>query len=180
VDVDSVTGRRQPSRSDLGRSVRILVVEDESKLARFQKGLAEERFSVDIAADGETALEQVRTTAYDVVILDIMIPRIDGFGVCRQIRALGLDVPVLIVSARGLVDDRIKGLDTGADDYLTKPFAFGELSARVRALLRRRQPSTLLLLKVSDLTLAPVEADRIESWRQRLPAARLPPDHAPD
>lgn len=137
--------------------VRILVVEDELKLAHFiQKGLAEERFVVDVASDGETALERVRAIAYDVVILDLMIPGVDGFGVCRQIRALGLEVPVLIVSARGLVDDRIRGLDTGADDYLTKPFAFGELSARVRALLRRRQPSALLLLKVHDLTLDPV------------------------
>lgn len=137
--------------------MRILVVEDESKLAHFiQKGLAEERFLVDIVADGEAALDRVRTTAYDVVILDLMIPGIDGFGVCRQIRAMGLEVPVLIVSARGLVDDRIKGLDTGADDYLTKPFAFGELSARVRALLRRRQPSALLLLTVGDLAFDPV------------------------
>lgn len=137
--------------------VRILVVEDETKLARFvQKGLIEEGFAVDVAADSEAALDRVRATAYDLIILDIMIPGIDGFGVCRQIRALGLEVPVLMLSARGLVEDRIKGLDTGADDYLTKPFAFGELSARVRALLRRRKPTALLPIIVADLTLDPV------------------------
>ena len=137
--------------------MRILVVEDEMKLARFiQKGLMEESFAVDVVADGETALDRVRATAYDLIILDIMIPGIDGFGVCRQIRALGLEVPVLMLSARGMVEDRIKGLDTGADDYLTKPFAFGELSARVRALLRRRKPTALLPLTVADLTLDPV------------------------
>lgn len=134
--------------------MRILVVEDEAKLARFiQKGLSEEMFAVDIVGDGEAAVDRVRATAYDLVILDIMIPGIDGFGVCRQIRSLGLEVPVLMLSARGMVEDRIKGLDTGADDYLIKPFAFGELSARVRALLRRHQPSALLPLKVADLSL---------------------------
>jgi len=137
--------------------VRILVVEDETKLARFiQKGLAEEMFAVDVVADGEIALDRIRTTAYDLVILDIMIPGIDGFGVCRQVRTLGLDLPILMLSARGMVEDRIKGLDTGADDYLTKPFVFGELSARVRALVRRRQPTALLPLKVADLALDPV------------------------
>ena len=137
--------------------MRILVVEDETKLARFiQKGLTEEAFAVEVASDGETALDRVRATAYDLVILDVMIPGIDGFGVCRQIRALGLEVPVLMLSARGLVEDRIRGLDTGADDYLTKPFAFGELSARVRALLRRRKPTALLSMTVADLTLDPV------------------------
>lgn len=137
--------------------MRILVVEDEAKLARFiQKGLTEEMFAIDVVGDGEAALDHVKATAYDLVILDIMIPGIDGFGVCRQIRTLGLEVPVLMLSARGLVEDRIKGLDTGADDYLVKPFAFGELSARVRALLRRRQPTALLPLRVADLSLDPV------------------------
>jgi DNA-binding response OmpR family regulator len=137
--------------------MRILVVEDEAKLARFiHKGLTEEMFAVDVASDGEAALDHIKTTAYDLVILDIMIPGIDGFGVCRQIRTLGLEIPVLMLSARGMVEDRIKGLDTGADDYLVKPFAFGELSARVRALLRRRQPTALLPLKVADLSLDPV------------------------
>ena len=137
--------------------MRVLVVEDEAKLARFiRKGLTEETFAVDVVADGETALDRARATAYDLVILDIMIPGMDGFAVCQRIRTLGLEVPILMLSARGMVDDRIKGLDCGADDYLTKPFVYGELSARVRALLRRRQPSALLPLRVADLTLDPV------------------------
>ena len=136
--------------------MRILVVEDEAKLARFiQTGLTDEAFAVDVVADGEAALDRIRATTYDLIILDIMIPGIDGFRVCREIRAAGFEVPVLMLSARGMVEDRIKGLDTGADDYLTKPFAFGELNARVRALLRRRKPTELLLLKVADLSLDP-------------------------
>ena len=137
--------------------MRVLLVEDEPKLARFvQKGLTEESFSVDVAADGEEALERARRTTYDLVILDLMLPRMDGFAVCRELRALGSETPILMLSARGLVEDRVKGLELGADDYLTKPFAFSELSARVRALMRRRQPSTLLVLKVGNLTLDPI------------------------
>ena len=137
--------------------MRILIVEDEPKLARFiQKGLAEELFTADVATDGQAALDRARTTAYDLVILDVMIPGPDGFTVCRQIRTSGSDVPILILSARGMVEDRVKGLNSGADDYLTKPFAFAELRARVRALLRRHQPTALLPLEVADLTLDPV------------------------
>jgi len=137
--------------------VRILIVEDETKLACFiQKGLMEEAFAVDVVANGETALDRIKATAYDLIILDIMIPGVDGFSVCREIRVSGLELPVLMLSARGMVEDRIKGLDTGADDYLTKPFEFGELSARVRALLRRRKPTALFPLTVADLTLDPV------------------------
>lgn len=137
--------------------MRVLLVEDEPKLARFvQKGLTEEAFAVDVARDGEEALERARRTAYDLVILDLMLPGIDGFAVCRELRALGTETPILILSARGMVEDRVKGLELGADDYLTKPFVFSELSARVRALLRRRQPAALLTLKVADLTLDPI------------------------
>lgn len=136
--------------------MRLLVVEDDPKVARFiQKGIAEEFFTVDLASDGEAALDRAGITTYDLIILDVMLPGMDGFGVCRHLRAMGLDVPILMLSARGMVEDRGKGLDTGADDSLTKPFAFAELRARVRALLRRRTPSAFLLLQIADLRLDP-------------------------
>ncbi len=137
--------------------MRILVVEDEPKVARFiQDGLTDQQFAVDVATDGASALRQVENSAYDLLILDIMLPDVDGFDVCRRVRALGVTTPILMLSARGLVDDRVRGLDTGADDYLTKPFDGAELHARVRALLRRHREPTLVPLSVSDLTVDPV------------------------
>ena len=137
--------------------MQLLLVEDDLKLSRFiKKGLTEESFTVDVVHAGEEALDRVRTTAYDLIILDIMLPRMDGFRVCEKLRSTGLEVPILMLSARGVVEDRVRGLETGADDYLSKPFSFSELSARVRALLRRQKPSALRLLRVSDLTLDPV------------------------
>ena len=137
--------------------MRVLLVEDELKLAHvIEKGLTEESFAVEIVRDGEQALARAQQTAYDLVILDLMLPGIDGLAVCREIRARGHHTPILILSARGQVEDRVKGLECGADDYLTKPFAFTELSARIRALIRRRQPRELLVLRVADLTLDPI------------------------
>jgi two-component system copper resistance phosphate regulon response regulator CusR len=118
--------------------MRLLLVEDEPAAARvLAKGLREQAYAVDLAADGETALFQVSTTDYDAVILDVMLPLKDGFAVCRAVRESGSAVPILMVTARDAIDARIEGLDCGADDYLVKPFDFGELLARLRALVRR-------------------------------------------
>jgi DNA-binding response OmpR family regulator len=130
--------------------MRLLLVEDEPTAARvLAKGLREQAYAVDLAADGETALFQVGTTDYDAVILDVMLPLKDGFAVCRAVRELGSSVPILMVTARDTVDARIEGLDCGADDYLVKPFDFGELLARLRALIRRGRlsllPDTLII-----------------------------------
>jgi DNA-binding response OmpR family regulator len=123
-------------------AMRVLLVEDEPAAAQvLAKGLREQSYAVDVAVDGETAIFQAGTTDYDAVLLDVMLPVVDGFAVCRAIRDSGCAVPILMVTARDAVEARIEGLDCGADDYLTKPFAFGELLARLRALVRRgRRP----------------------------------------
>ena len=135
--------------------MRVLLVEDEPNAARIlAKGLREQAYAVDMAADGEIALFQIGTTDYDAVILDVMLPAKDGFAVCRSVRAGGSSVPILMLTARDSVDSRIEGLDCGADDYLVKPFDFGELLARLRALIRRgRQPLLPELLVAGPLTL---------------------------
>src|SRR5581483_1341935 len=122
--------------------MRVLLVEDERRAAEIlAKGLREHAYAVDVAVDGEDALFRASTTDYDAVILDVMLPRRDGLAVCRTIRRSGSTVPVLMLTARDAVDARIAGLDAGADDYLVKPFDFGELLARLRAVIRRgRQP----------------------------------------
>jgi len=118
--------------------MRVLLVEDEPAAALLlAKGLREQTYAVDVAGDGDAAVFQAGTTDYDAVILDVMLPRRDGFAVCRAIRDTGSGVPILMVTARDAVEARIEGLDCGADDYLVKPFDFGELLARVRALVRR-------------------------------------------
>ena len=132
--------------------MRILLVEDEPSAARMMaKGLREQTYAVDIAQDGEGALYQANVNDYDLIILDIMLPGKDGFEVCRELRAAGSPVPVLMVTARGTIDDRVGGLDIGADDYLTKPFDFRELLAHIRALLRRGQSLQPDTIKVDDL-----------------------------
>ena len=132
--------------------MRVLLVEDEPDAARIlAKGLREEAYAVDVAGDGERALELAFVNDYDLVILDVMLPRRDGFEVCRELRSNGSAVPVLMLTARDAVEDRIAGLDTGADDYLSKPFDFDELLARVRALLRRGPALRPAVLNISDM-----------------------------
>jgi DNA-binding response OmpR family regulator len=133
----------------------ILVVEDEHRLATLlRRVLAAERHIVDIAPDGPTGLDLAASESYDLVILDLMLPGMDGLDVCRALRAGKIWVPILMLTARGALEDRVAGLDVGADDYLVKPFAMQELLARVRALLRRgRAPETETQLRVADLTL---------------------------
>ena len=121
--------------------MRILVIEDDSKIASFVvKGLRQSGYAVDHAADGETALDRVLTVDYDAAVLDLMLPRLDGLTLLQRWRARGSTTPVIILSAKATVDDRVRGLQAGGDDYLTKPFAFSELLARLQALLRRTTP----------------------------------------
>lgn len=132
--------------------MRVLLVEDDTNAAAvLAKGLREQTFAVDVAADGEEAVYQASINDYDLVLLDIMLPRKDGFEVCREIRSAGLTVPVLMLTARDAVEDRVTGLDTGADDYLPKPFDFHELLARMRALLRRGAALRPETYEIADL-----------------------------
>jgi DNA-binding response OmpR family regulator len=134
--------------------MRVLVVEDRQKTASFiRKALLLEGFAVDVAEDGETALALVRTAPFDVIVLDIMLPGRDGLSVVRLLRERRISTPVLLLSARGEVNERVEGLNAGADDYLPKPFALDELIARVRALGRRGVEGGLTVLRVADLTL---------------------------
>jgi heavy metal response regulator len=136
--------------------MRILLVEDDRDLAQFiRKGLKEEQYTVDSAYDGEEGLELALRNPYDLIILDIMLPKLDGLALCRRLRTEKNMTPVLLLTARNTVQDKVSGLDIGADDYLTKPFAFTELLARVRALLRRGGPQQPTRLKAADLELDP-------------------------
>ena len=132
---------------------RILVIEDEERIRQFLKrGLTYENYVVETAIDGKDGLEKARDTPPDLVLLDIMLPGMDGFEVCRRLCAAS-DVPILMLTAKEAIEDRVAGLDAGADDYLVKPFSFDELLARVRALLRRAQPSQPQVFRFSDLEL---------------------------
>jgi heavy metal response regulator len=135
--------------------MRILLIEDEKKVARFiKKGLEEEHYAVDAAYDGETGLYMTEINEYDLVVLDLMIPKIDGLEVLKRIRGNKNNVPILVLTAKDTVEDIVKGLDSGCDDYLTKPFEFKEFLARIRALLRREKAEKEPALKIADLTLS--------------------------
>jgi two-component system OmpR family response regulator len=143
--------------------MRVLVVEDEPKMATLvSRGLREEGHAADVAARGEDALWMANATPYDAIVLDVMLPGLDGFATCRQLREQGVWAPVLMLTARDAVGDRVSGLDAGADDYLLKPFSFAELLARLRALVRRAPAERPTLLEAGDLRLDPA-ARRV--WR---------------
>jgi len=136
--------------------MRLLVIEDEKKVARFvKKGLEEEGYAVDLAFDGEEGLAMVLDQVHDLIILDIALPKIDGLQVLKKLRERAVRTPVLLLTVRATIEDKVLGLDSGADDYLTKPFVFQELLARIRALLRRKAEAGPPLLRVEDLALDP-------------------------
>ena len=136
--------------------MRLLVVEDEKKVASFiKKGLEEEGYAVDVAADGRSGLQMAQDHVHDLIILDIQLPKMDGLSVLNALRREKVAIPVLLLTVRATIEDKVLGLDAGADDYLTKPFAFQELVARVRALLRRRADAKQPVLQVADLILDP-------------------------
>jgi two-component system OmpR family response regulator len=143
--------------------MRVLIVEDELKMASLlRRGLREEGLSADVARTGDDALWMARATEYDAIILDVMLPGVDGFEICRRLRRDGTWTPVLVLTARATVEDRVIGLDAGADDYLPKPFSFAELLARLRALARRAPHERPVILQVDDLRLDPA---RRQVWR---------------
>lgn len=140
--------------------MRVLLVEDERKLAGvLKRGLEEHGYAVDVAYDGDEGLGLAELEPYDLIVLDVMLPQLDGLTVCRRLRAQRRNVPILMLTARDTIDDRVAGLDSGADDYLIKPFAFRELLARARALLRRDSSSKDPVLRVADLELDTVSRE---------------------
>ncbi|HTX46503.1 MAG TPA: response regulator transcription factor [Solirubrobacteraceae bacterium] len=143
--------------------MRVLVVDDETKLANLlQRRLRREGLGVDVAGSGEDALMRATATEYDAIVLDLMLPGLDGFETCRRLRAEGVWAPTLMLTARNEVENRVRGLDSGADDYLVKPFSVDELLARLRALTRRGQPPRPTVLQVGDLRLDPASR---RAWR---------------
>lgn len=149
--------------------MRVLIVEDDMRLARnLSKGLREENHLPSVASDGQEAIDLLRMYEFDVMILDVMLPKIDGFEVARRLRAKNCQLPILFLTARDTVPDIIKGLDLGADDYLTKPFRFDELLARLRAASRRRPTAGAPMLQIGDLTLDP-GTRRVMRGKQAIP-----------
>ena len=138
------------------KPMRLLVVEDEKKVSSFiKKGLEEEGYAVDVALDGKTGLQMAMDRVHDLIVLDIHLPGLDGLSVLHELRTGRVSTPVLLLTVRANIEDKVLGLDAGADDYLTKPFAFRELVARIRALLRRQTEAKLPVLRFADLTLDP-------------------------
>jgi two-component system, OmpR family, copper resistance phosphate regulon response regulator CusR len=134
--------------------MRILVIEDEVKVADFiKRGLKEEGYAVDVARDGEEGFFQATTNQYDVILLDIMLPKLDGLSLCRKLRQERVRAPIMMLTAKDSVKDKVRGLDSGADDYLSKPFSFEELLARIRVLLRKRNDREPTTLQLADLAL---------------------------
>jgi len=134
--------------------MRILIIEDEEKVANFiKRGLKEEGYAVDVAYDGEEGYFQVSSNEYDVIILDLMLPKIDGISLCRKLRQEKITRPILMLTAKDSIRDKVTGFDSGANDYLTKPFSFEELLARIRALLRKSETTTPTKLQIGDLIL---------------------------
>ncbi len=134
--------------------MRVLIIEDEKKIASFiQRGLKEEHYAVDVASDGEEGLYLASANEYNLIVLDIMLPGKDGIFICRELRKKAIKTPILMLTARDAVEDKVSGLDSGADDYMTKPFAFEEFLARVRSLLRRGTHSGSNVLRIADLEL---------------------------
>lgn len=153
---------------DAVASPRILVVDDDPKmLSLMRRGLSFAGYAADLAADGEEALAIARDNPPDLVVLDVMLPGLDGVEVCRRLRAGDRELPILMLTAKGRVPDRVAGLDAGADDYLVKPFAFDELLARIRALLRRARPGEEELLRFADLTANPATRE-VERGSRRI------------
>jgi two-component system, OmpR family, copper resistance phosphate regulon response regulator CusR len=147
--------------------MRILIVEDQKNTQLLlKKGLTEAGFEVDGTGDGVSGLKLATTSDYDLIILDLMLPKMDGWSVLKELRSRGFKTSVLILTARDSVDDRVQGLDQGADDYLVKPFAFSELLARVRTLLRRHAADSLEIIKVSELSLNPLDLTAERSGRK--------------
>jgi two-component system response regulator MprA len=139
-----------------GRDSRILIVEDDPAVREaLERALGFEGYAIETARDGAVALSMLRNHSYDLIVLDVMMPHLDGLETCRRIRAGGDDVPILMLTARTAVDDRVEGLDAGADDYVAKPFALDELLARIRALLRRSMGDVSTVMKVGDLVIDP-------------------------
>jgi DNA-binding response OmpR family regulator len=137
--------------------MRLLIIEDEHKIANsIKKGLEQESFAVDVSYQGSDGYDLASSEDYDVIILDIMLPDLDGISICQKLRSQQIHTPILMLTAKGQLDDKVNGLNAGADDYLTKPFAFEELLARVRALIRRPKTTTSTQLTVADLTLDPL------------------------
>jgi DNA-binding response OmpR family regulator len=147
--------------------MRVLLVEDDPMIARFvAKGLREQSYAVDVVASGDEALYQAAVNTYDLAILDVMIPAPDGFTVCKELRKSGQRMPILMLTARDAVEDRVQGLDHGADDYLTKPFEFRELLARLRALLRRTGELHPAQLTIADLVVDTVGQNAVRAGRR--------------